>query len=312
MTDTAPTPAPDTVAAVRRFNRFYTRQVGALGRAHMHGPYPLTEVRVLYELFHGDGLTAKALIEELGLDAGYLSRILKRFEGDGLLARSPDPADGRSARLALTEKGRAVFTALDARTRGEVEAMLGRLAAQDQERLIAAMAVVERLTGAEATADEVALRPHRPGDMGWIVWRHGVLYAQEQGWDHRFEALVARICADFLDNYDPARERCWIAERCGERLGSICLVRGEAEGVAQLRLLLIEPAARGLGLGKRLVEECVGFARRAGYREVMLMTENNLDAARGIYARAGFVLEFSDPSQGFAPGLAHETWRLRL
>jgi DNA-binding MarR family transcriptional regulator/ribosomal protein S18 acetylase RimI-like enzyme len=305
-------PDPATVSAVRSFNRFYTRRVGALGR-HLNGRYPLTEVRVLYELFHRQGLTAKTLNAEIGLDAGYLSRILKRFEADGILTRTPDPSDGRSAHLALTDKGRADFTALDLSAQGEVAAMLDRLVAQDQDRLVAAMATVERLTAPQAPpAEEVVLREHRPGDMGWIVWRHATLYAREQGWDGRFEALVARICADFIDNFDPACERCWIAERGGERLGSICLVKGESEGTAQLRLLLIEPAARGLGLGKRLVETCVGFARQCGYREVVLMTENNLEAARGIYAKAGFVLEFSDPSQGFAPGLAHETWRLKL
>jgi DNA-binding MarR family transcriptional regulator/predicted GNAT family N-acyltransferase len=303
--------APETVAAVRRFNRFYTRRVGALGRSHMHGPYPLTEVRVLWELFHRQDQTAKLLVEELGLDPGYLSRILKRFEADAMLVRTPHPGDGRSARLELTDKGRAVFLALDQRTRGEVEASLARLAPEDRARLTGAMADIERLLQPDAAAaGEVILRTHRPGDLGWVTWRHGVVYAREHGWDARFEAVVARICADFADNFDPARERFWIAERDGEPLGSICLVKGPGES-AQLRLLLLEPAARGLGLGRRLVEACIAFAREAGYPDIMLLTEQRLTVARAIYAKAGFVLESSGP-YGFDEGAIAETWRLRL
>jgi len=303
--------APETVAAVRRFNRFYTRKVGALGRSHMNGPYPLTEVRVLWELFHRQDQTAKLLIGELGLDPGYLSRILKRFEADGMLARTPHPGDGRSARLELTDKGRAVFMALDARSRGEVEASLARLEPQDRARLTGAMADIERLLEPQAAAGEVVLRTHRSGDLGWVVWRHGVVYAREYGWDERFEALVARICADFVDNFDPARERFWIAERDGEPLGSICLVRGPQDS-AQLRLLLVEPAARGLGVGRRLVEACIAFAREAGYPDILLMTEQRLTAARAIYAKAGFELEASDRYDSLAEGAVAETWRLRL
>jgi DNA-binding MarR family transcriptional regulator/GNAT superfamily N-acetyltransferase len=304
---------PDTIAAVRRFNRFYTRQVGALGRLHLNGPYALTEVRVLYELAHSDDLTAKTLGGELGLDPGYLSRMLKRFEADGLITRSPLPGDGRSTLLELTGKGRAVFASLDARTRREVEELLERLGEQGSSRLVRAMSDIERLMEPPAApAGEVVLRTHQVGDMGWIVWRHGVLYAQEQGWDERFEALVARICADFIDNYDPACERCWIAERDGERLGCIALVRSGEDGVAKLRILLVEPAARGLGLGRRLVGECVGFARRAGYREVVLFTQSNLAAARAIYAKSGFELESTDAGQAFAPGITGETWRLKF
>lgn len=305
--------APDTVAAVRRFNRFYTRQVGALGRLHLNGPYALTEVRVLYELAHAEGLTAKALGAELGLDPGYLSRMLKRFEADGLVVRRPMPGDGRSALLEMTQQGREVFAALDARTRREVEELLERLGDEGSGRLVRAMGAIEALMEPrEPPAGEVILRSHRVGDMGWIVWRHAALYAEEYGWDERFEALVARICADFIDHHDPACERCWIAERDGERLGCIALVKGGEEGVAKLRILLVEPAARGLGLGRRLVEECLGFARAAGYREVVLFTQSNLTAARAIYAKAGFELESSDAGQTFAPDLAAETWRLRF
>lgn len=304
--------APETVAAVRRFNRFYTRQVGALGRLH-NGPYALTEVRVLYELAHHDGLTAKALGAELGLDPGYLSRMLKRFEADGLVARHPLPGDGRSALLEMTGTGREVFAALDARTRREVEELLDRLGETGSGRLVQAMDTIEALMEPGRTAaGEVTLRPHRVGDMGWIAWRHGALYAQEYGWDERFEALVARICADFIDHYDPACEHCWIAERDGERLGCIALVKTADAGVARLRILLVEPAARGLGVGVRLVEECLGFARAAGYREVVLLTQSNLTAARAIYAKAGFVLESTDAALAFAPDLASETWRLRF
>jgi DNA-binding MarR family transcriptional regulator/N-acetylglutamate synthase-like GNAT family acetyltransferase len=306
--------AQHTVAAVRRFNRFYTRQVGALGRLHLNGPYALTEVRVLYELAHQDGLTAKDLGAELGLDPGYLSRMLKRFEADGLVVRRPLPGDGRSALLEMTGKGREVFAALDARTRREVEGLVERLGEARSGRLVQAMDTIEALMEAQPRprSGEVILRPHRVGDMGWIIWRHAALYAEEYGWDERFEALVARICADFLDDHDPACERCWIAEREGERLGCIALVKSGEEGVAKLRILLVEPAARGLGLGRRLVEECIAFARATGYREVVLFTQSNLTAARAIYAKAGFQLESADAGQTFAPGLAGETWRLRL
>jgi DNA-binding MarR family transcriptional regulator/N-acetylglutamate synthase-like GNAT family acetyltransferase len=304
--------APHTIAAVRRFNRFYTRQVGALGRLHLNGPYALTEVRVLYELAHQDGLTAKELGAELGLDPGYLSRMLKRFEADGLVARRPLPGDGRSFLLEMTGKGREVFAALDARTRREVEGLVERLGEAGSARLVQAMDTIEALMEPQPgpRSGEVILRPHRVGDMGWIIWRHGELYAREYGWDERFEALVARICADFLDHHDPACERCWIAERDGERLGCIALVRSGEEGVARLRILLVEPTARGLGLGRRLVEECLGFARAADYRKVVLFTQSNLTAARAIYANAGFELESTDVGQTFAPGLAGETWRL--
>ena len=305
--------APEAVAAVRRFNRFYTRQVGALGRLHLNGPYALTEVRVLYELAHHEGLTAKALGAELGLDAGYLSRMLKRFETDGLIRRAPLPGDGRSALLQMTDKGRSVFASLDERTRREVTDMLERLGQDRAARLTGAMADIERLLDPEPKpGGDVILRTHRVGDMGWIVWRHGVLYAREYGWDERFEALVARICADFLEHHDPGRERCWIAERDGERLGCIALVATDRPEGAKLRILLVEPAARGLGVGRRLVEACVSFARQAGYREIVLMTESSLTAARAIYAKAGFELEGEDPQGAFAPGVTAETWRLKL
>lgn len=303
------------VAAVRRFNRFYTRRIGALGHGHLESPYSLTEVRVLYELAHRDGLTATDLTRELGLDPGYASRLLARFAQRGLLRRDPSPTDGRSRRLRLTRRGRAEFARLDQRASAEVAEMLGELAPTERAQVVAAVSRVQSLLdpAAKATASEatVTLRRHRPGDMGWVVHRHGVLYAQEYGWDERFEALVARIAADFVDHFDPARERCWIAERDGEIVGSVFLVRQSAR-VAKLRLLLVEPSARGTGLGRRLVDECIAFARDAGYSKMVLWTNSVLTAARHIYERAGFTLVKSEKHRDFGPELVSETWALKL
>lgn len=307
----------DPVAAVRRFNRFYTRRIGALDEAHLGSPYSLAEMRVLYEVAQTpDGISPKALAANTGLDAGYLSRILKRFESEGLMIRAPSRHDGRSVSVWLSSDGIRTYNDNRLVAEGAVEGLLGPLSIADRARLTQAMGQIETLLGAAvgepATMGEVVLRPHRPGDIGWVVHRHGALYGREYGWSERFEALVARIAADFIDNLDPARERCWIAERDGEILGSIFLVRGEAPGQAKLRLLLIEPAARGLGLGKRLVGECVAFARAAGYAEISLWTQSILTAARAIYAQAGFELIESRPDDSLAPGLISETWRLRL
>jgi DNA-binding MarR family transcriptional regulator/N-acetylglutamate synthase-like GNAT family acetyltransferase len=301
---------PEQVAAVRRFNRFYTRQIGVLGPTYLGGPYALSEGRMLYEIAHAEGVTPKALAELAGLDPGYLSRILGRFERDGLVRRERSASDGRSVSLYLTEDGRRVFGDLQLRSDSQAEGLIGPLPARDRERLTGAMADVERLMAAPAPAD-ILLRPHRVGDMGWVTWRHAVLYAREQGWDERFEALVARIVADFVENFDPARERCWIAERDGEIVGSVFLVTGDGDE-AKLRLLLIEPSVRGRGLGRRLVAECVSFAREAGYGGVTLWTQSILTAARGVYAGAGFQLTESQPHREFGCDLIGETWKLRF
>lgn len=302
---------PETVAAIRRFNRFYTRRIGALDEAHLGAPFGLAEGRVLYEIAQADGLTPKALAAETGLDAGYLSRILKRFEREGFTARARSARDGRSVTIRLNPQGRAAYEDLRRVAEGAVEGMVGGLSEGARGELTAAVATVERLLDAPV-AGEVVLRDHRIGDMGWVTQRHGEIYAREYGWDERFEALVARIVADFIENLDPALERCWIAERDGVRLGSIFLVKGDKPGEAKLRLLLLEPAARGLGLGKRLVAECVAFARACGYAEVTLWTQSILTAARGIYAWAGFELTASEPHMRIGVPLVGETWRVRF
>jgi DNA-binding MarR family transcriptional regulator/N-acetylglutamate synthase-like GNAT family acetyltransferase len=302
----------DPVAAVRRFNRFYTRKVGALDEAHLGSPYNLAEMRVLYEVAQAPaGLTPKALAAQTGMDPGYLSRVLKRFESEGLLQRQVSAADARSVTVWLSSDGIRAYNDYLGAAQGAVEAMIAKLSTSEKTRLTRAMGEVETLLQA-ARPGEIILRGHRPGDMGWVVHRHGALYAREYGWDERFEALVAQIVADFIASFDPARERCWIAEREGEILGSIFLVKGDKPGQAKLRLLLIEPAARGLGLGKRLVAECIGFARAAGYGEITLWTQSILTAARGIYASAGFELAESRPDDTVAKGLISETWVLKL
>ncbi len=302
----------DPVAAVRRFNRFYTRRIGALDEAHLGSPYTLAEMRVLYEVAQApDGITPKLLATRTGMDNGYLSRVLKRFEREALLTRQTSESDRRSVSVWLTSEGIHAYNRWLGSAQGAVEGMLGALTTVQKTKLTKAMAEIEQLLE-EPAAGKIVLRGHRPGDIGWVTHRHGTLYAREYGWDERFEALVAQIAADFVNNFDPARERCWIAERDGEILGSIFLVKGERPGQAKLRLLLIEPAARGLGLGKRLVGECVAFARKAGYDEITLWTQSILGAARAVYAGAGFELVESRPDGAFAKGLISETWVLKL
>jgi DNA-binding MarR family transcriptional regulator/GNAT superfamily N-acetyltransferase len=299
------------VAAVRRFNRFYTRQIGVLGD-YLDSPFSLTEARVLYELAHRDGPTAAALASELGLDAGYLSRILRRFEQRGFLQRARSKADARRAHLTLTARGRKAFAPLDNRSRDDVAAMLGRLPAARQQRLVQALQTVEDVLGAPATRPSpYVLRPHQPGDLGWVVHRHAVLYAEEYGFNEEFEALVATVVAEFVRRFDPRHDHCWIAERDGAPVGSVFCVRRSAR-VAQLRLLLVEPTARGAGLGARLVEECIRFARRAGYRTLTLWTNSVLVAARRIYQAAGFRRVRSARHRSFGRDLVGETWELRL
>ena len=304
--------AGQRVEAVRRFNRFYTQHIGVLSEGLLHSPVSLTEARVLYELAHREQATATELGRGLGLDAGYLSRILRGFRKRGLIDKRPSDSDGRQSLLRLTKKGRQEFATLDARSGEQVAAVLGKLSAAGQQRLVKAMRVIEEVLGSEpARQTPYLLRLHQPGDMGWVIHRHGVLYSQEYGWDEQFEALVAEIVAEFIRNYDPKRERCWIAEMDGEIVGSVFLVR-KSKTVAKLRLLLVEPKARGAGLGKRLVEECIRFARRAGYRKITLWTNSVLDAARRIYQRAGFRLVHEEPHHSFGHDLVGQTWELKL
>jgi len=304
------------VDAVRSFNRFYTRRIGALGERHLDSPFSLTEMRVLYELAHRDAPAAADLGRDLGLDPGYLSRILRRFESRGLLGRHPSPADARQSLLRLTSKGRAAFAPLEARAKGEVDALLAQVGSRDRRQVVEAMDTIERLLGApRATADRAApylLRHHQPGDMGWVIHRHGAIYARDWGYNQEFEALVARICADFLDHYDPSGERCWIAERDGEIVGSVFVVR-KSKTVAKLRLLLVEPSARGLGIGRRLIDECIRFAQQAGYRKLTLWTQSELDAARRLYQQAGFHCVHRKAHHSFGrKNLVAETWDLTL
>jgi DNA-binding MarR family transcriptional regulator/GNAT superfamily N-acetyltransferase len=300
------------VEAVRRFNRLYTRQIGVLNEGHLNSSFSLTEVRVLYELANQVNTTATELGNELGLDAGYLSRILRRFQDNGLITRKPAEGDARQMVLAVTEKGRREFEPLDKGSSAEVRTLLTKLSDEEQRQLLGAMQRIERLLQLDLPANgPFVLRPHNPGDMGWVVHRHGVLYAQEYGWDERFEALVAEIAAEFIQNFDPKRERCWIAERDGEIVGSVFLVRKDDE-VAKLRLLLVEPKARGLGIGKRLVNESIRFARQVGYKKITLWTQSNLTAARHIYEEAGFQLVSQQKHKSFGKELVAETWDKNL
>jgi DNA-binding MarR family transcriptional regulator/GNAT superfamily N-acetyltransferase len=300
------------VGAVRRFNRAYTRRIGVLRDDFLKSSYSLAEARVLYELAHRQKPTAGEIAAELGLDHGYLSRILRGFNERGLIIKTPSPDDRRQSLYSLTVKGRMAFAPLDQRSQDDVAAMIGKLSAADQDRLVAAMGTIEHVLG-ETPSPPVPyiLRPPRPGDMGWIVSRHGALYGAEYGWDERLEALTAEIVAAFVRNQDHRRERCWIAERDGENVGSVLLVR-ETDEVARLRLLLVEPNARGLGIGTRLVEEALRFAREARYRTITLWTHSVLTAARHVYERAGFRLIETNEHNEFGTTLVGEIWELEL
>ena len=288
MAATSTTGFESRVGAVRRFNRLYTRRIGVLEDGFLGSPYSLTQARVLYELAQRPTSTATEVAAELGLDHGYLSRILRGFIERGLVVKTASPDDRRQSLLSLTAKGRMAFAPLDEHSQNEVAVMLGALSVVDQERVVAAMRTIEgSLCEAPTPQIPYLLRTPRPGDMGWIVSRHGALYREEYGWDERLEALIAEIVASFVRNHDRERERCWIAERAGENVGSVLLVR-ETDEVARLRLLLVEPRARGLGIGARLVEEAVRFAREARYRKLTLWTHTVLTAARRVYERAGF------------------------
>lgn len=308
-----PAPAAERVAAVRSFNRFYTRAIGVLAEGHLGSAFSLAELRVLYEIARRDRPTASEIAAELGLDRGYLSRILRRFERDGLVTRSPSADDARRAHLALSRRGRARFSSLEAKSRAAVGRLLRPLSVHDQERVAAAMRAIQAALGAaeRRPAEDVVLRAPEPGDLGWVVERHGALYAAEYGWNVEFEGMVAGIVADFVRRFDPARERCWIADRAGERLGSVFLVK-ESARVARLRMLFVEPAARGLGLGARLVDACTAFARAAGYRKIVLWTNRSLTAARRIYERAGYRLTLERRHHDWGMDQVSETWELEL
>lgn len=303
----------DAVAAVRRFNRFYTRRIDALARHHLATPFSLAESRVLYELAHREAPAARDLVADLGLDQGYLSRLLARFEARGLIARVRDDGDGRQSRIVLTEAGRETFAGLDRAAMAAVAAMMAPLAADERARLVGAMGRIEALLDRDApgAAAPYLVRPPRPGDLGFVVHRQAVLYTQEYGWDERFEALVAEIAAEFIRTARPPREACWIAEREGEIVGSVMLVDA-GEGTAKLRLLYVEPQARGLGIGRRLVQECVDHARRWGYGRLVLWTNDVLVAARRIYDAAGFRLTGEVRHSDFGPEVVGQTFELDL
>jgi len=306
-------PDPAAVKAIRRFNRFYTSRIGVLD-PYLGSDLSLTDVRVLYELAHRSMPVASEIGRDLRLDAGYLSRILRRFEAAGWLTREPHGRDGRQSVLRLTEAGHAAFAPLQQKSRDEAAALLSPLPPADRQQLVDAMARIERLLDPASTPARtrtIVLRDPLPGDMGWVVQQHGELYAREYGWNGQFEALVADIVAGFVRKFQPEWEKCWIAELDGERVGAIFVVRKSAT-TAQLRLLLLAPAARGMGLGARLTDECIAFARNKGYRRMVLWTNSCLEAARAIYAKRGFRLDKAEPYEGFGKQLVGETWSLRL
>jgi DNA-binding MarR family transcriptional regulator/N-acetylglutamate synthase-like GNAT family acetyltransferase len=299
------------VDAVRAFNRFYTQRIGVLSDAPLESGLSLTESRVFYELAHRDAPTASALQQDLGLDQGYLSRILRRFEKQGLLKRTQSKADRRQSHIGLTREGRAAFASIDKAWQKSTEGLIENLGPVDRRDLVSAVKRVTHLLGEGAKAPSVTFREPRVGDLGWLVHRHGVLYAEQYGWNEEFEAVVARIVAEFVEHFDPARERCWIAERDGEIVGSILLVR-ESDAVGRLRLLLVEPSARGSGLGTRLVDECVKQARSFGYKKVVLWTYDVLRSASRIYQAAGFRLAKEERQQAFGQDIVSQDWELVL
>ncbi len=306
----------ERIAAVRRFNRFYTRQIGVLRKTYLDSPYSLGEMRILYEIAHGEAPTASDIGRALDLDAGYLSRVLRNFEKRGLITRKASEKDARQSHLSLTTRGRHAFEPAEKRSQRDVADMLGKLEPGDQTQLISAMQTIESLldcrTDAAPASPAYILRAPRYGDFGWIVSRHAELYALEYGWGEPFEGLCAQIIADFANKYDPACERCWIAEMNGENVGCVMLVKDDLPGVARLRLLLVDPKARGLKLGTRLVDECIAFARRSGYRKMTLWTHSILTAARRIYENAGFTLTSSEPRHTWGKDVIAEFWDLEL
>lgn len=303
----------DIVDRVRRFNRFYTGQIGVLNEHLLSSNYSLTEVRILYEIEHRKSATAAGIALDLGLDRGYLSRLLQRFQRQGIIGRTTSPDDARASLLSLTAKGRRIFRTLDTLANEQVAALLREASAKDQQRLLGAMQTIEAVLAprAESKTSFILRIPH-PGDLGWIVYRHGALYSQEYRYDERFEALIAKIVGEFVEHYDPRRERCWIAEKDGEVAGSVFLVR-HTDSLAKLRLLYVEPSARGHGIGERLIAECIRFARQARYQKITLWTQSELHAARHLYDKAGFVRVKEEPHKSFGrDDLVAETWEVTL
>jgi DNA-binding MarR family transcriptional regulator/GNAT superfamily N-acetyltransferase len=299
------------VSAIRTFNRFYTRKIGVLdGMAS--SPFSLAEARVLYELAHREQPTATDIRKELGLDAGYMSRILRDFERRGFVKREQSKTDERQRFLSLTAKGRRAFAPLDKRSNRDVGSMLEELSSKKRKQLVDAVQTVHSLLGGKAEPrTPYMLRLHQPGDMGWIVHRQAILYAEEYGWDDSYEALAAGIVAQFIKNYDPKYERAWVAEKDGDRVGAVFVAK-QSDEIARLRLLHVEPEARGMGIGKRLVQECVRFARQAGYHRMTLWTQSILHAARHIYKQAGFQVVSEEKHHSFGKDLTAETWELNL
>ena len=315
-----PQPADSRTAAIRRFNRFYTRRIGVLHEKLADTRFSLTESRLLWELAHRGRTTAAELARDLDLDPGYLSRLLRALKDQKLITSERSASDARHLHLGLSAAGRRAFAPLDRQSEADAAALLAALPDGEQRRLVDATAAIESLLGERPRgAAPWLLRSPQPGDIGWVIERHGRLYADEYGWDTRFEALVARIGADFIERFDAGREACWIAERDGVNVGSVFLVQARddatgavVDGSAQLRLLLVEPAARGLGIGARLVDECERFARAKGYRRIVLWTNSVLLAARAIYAKAGYRLVASEAHESFGHSLVGETWELAL
>ncbi len=306
----------ERIEAVRQFNRFYTRRIGLLQESRLSGPYSLTEARVLYELAHRQKPIASDLCRDLGLDPGYLSRILRSFQMRGLIEKTVSQSDGRQSMLSLRQKGKTAFAPLDKRWHDAMADMLRNISAAEQRRVVDAMQTVEVMLGASRAQESNGktpyfLRSHQPGDMGWVVHRQGLLYWQEYGYDERFEALAAAIVAEFIEHYNPKRERCWIAETDAGIVGSVFLVE-QSKTVAKLRLLLVEPSARGMGIGARLIDECSKFARKAGYRKITLWTQSELLAARHLYEKAGYRVTQRKPHDSFGKRLVAETWELKL
>ena len=299
------------VAAVRRFNRFYTARADLLGDRHQGSPFSLGEMRVLFEIAHRDLPTAAELCRDLRLDAGYLSRVLRDFRRRGLVTRTASTTDAREALLALTPKGQVAFAPFDEGAARQMREMLGTLASAEQKSVVAAMHVIESALSTAPTPASITLRRPLPGDLGWVVHRHGTLYASEYGYDERFEGLVSKVVGEFVDHFDAKRERCWIADVGGVPVGSVFLVK-KTDTVAKLRLLLIDPAARGHGLGKRLVRECTRFARSRGYEAIELWTQSELLAARTLYEREGYALVATETHAMFGSKGVAETWRLEL
>ena len=314
MKNSAPiSSGPDTrIAAFRRFNRFYTQKIGVLDRCYLQSEFSVAEARVLYELAQREEITASEISANLGMDMGYLSRILGKLEEQQLIRRAPAQQDARQRLIQVTSKGKKAVSTLDSRSQEQAGSLLAELSDPQQASVLQAMSQIQTVLGdGQATNEPYVIRTHRTGDLSWIAYRHAVLYRQEYGWNEVFEALVLEITAHFLKHYDPDAERCWVAERSREILGCVLLVKSSKQ-IAKLRLLLVEPSARGLGIGKRLVEECIRFARETGYKKIVLWTHSNLSAARGIYQKAGFQLLATSSHEDFGPRVTAETWELRL